>query len=258
MPGKLQVRLLEALQNDPLQNHELRPAQAAPPSSSARILAATSADLERALAEKKLREDLYYRLSAFTVRVPPLRQRREEITILLRYAMHQMARHYGLPAREFTSVMLSNCQSYGWPGNLSELEAFVKRYLVSGDQGLAPGGIELPTRATNGQTYRTPVSTIAAPERTRQEIPTAQAAAPQSLKLFIQGIKSEAEKNAIGAALEKTGWNRKAAARLLKVSYRTLLYKIEQYQMSASLPSLSATSAQYGAEGGNENKESGR
>jgi two-component system response regulator AtoC len=258
MPGKLQIRLLEALQNDPLQNHELRPAQAVPPSSSARILAATSADLERALAEKKLREDLYYRLSAFTVRVPPLRQRKEEITILLRYSMHQMARHYGLPAREFTSVMLSNCQSYNWPGNLSELEAFVKRYLVSGDQGLAPGGIELHTHTTGAtQTFRASVMPIAAADRTRQDGPAAQAGAPQSLKLFIQGIKCEAEKNAIGAALEKTGWNRKAAARLLKVSYRTLLYKIEQYQMTASLPSLSATSARYGAEG-NENKESGR
>jgi DNA-binding NtrC family response regulator len=66
-------------------------------------------------------------------------------------------------------------------------------------------------------------------------------AEPESLKSLIQGIKSEAEQNAIGAALKKTGWNRKAAARLLRVSYRTLLYKIEQYHMRAPdayLPSL--------------------
>jgi len=59
------------------------------------------------------------------------------------------------------------------------------------------------------------------------------AAEPESLKALIQGIKSEAEQNAIGAALKRTGWNRKAAARLLRVSYRTLLYKIEQYHMRA-------------------------
>jgi DNA-binding NtrC family response regulator len=202
MPGRLQIRLLEGLQNETLPNHELRPAQSVPPSSSARILAGTSADLERALAEKKLREDLYYRLSAFTVRVPPLRQRKEEITILLRYSMHQMARHYGLPAREFSSAMLAHCQSYNWPGNLSELEAFVKRYLVSGDQGLTPGEAELrnhTTTITHG--YRAPVTPITAPERGHQENPVAKTAAPQSLKLFIQEIKCEAEKNAIGAAL---------------------------------------------------------
>jgi DNA-binding NtrC family response regulator len=61
-------------------------------------------------------------------------------------------------------------------------------------------------------------------------------AAPQSLKSLVQSVKSEAEKNAIAAALERTGWNRKAAARLLKVSYRTLLYKIEHYHMSAAQP----------------------
>jgi len=63
-------------------------------------------------------------------------------------------------------------------------------------------------------------------------------AKPESLKSLIQGIKSEAERNAIGAALMRTGWNRKAAARLLRVSYRTLLYKIEQYHMRAPQPYL--------------------
>jgi DNA-binding NtrC family response regulator len=63
---------------------------------------------------------------------------------------------------------------------------------------------------------------------------------PESLKSLIQGIKSEAEQGAIGAALRRTGWNRKAAARLLKVSYRTLLYKIEQYEMRAPEPYLSS------------------
>ena len=62
---------------------------------------------------------------------------------------------------------------------------------------------------------------------------------PRSLKSLIQNVKSEAERNAIGTALQKTGWNRKAAARLLQVSYRTLLYKIDQYHMSSSEPFLS-------------------
>ena len=93
-----------------------------------RILAASSDKLDRALAEKRLDTDLYYRLSAFTVHVPPLRQRKEEIKLLLRYTMHKVAKHYGLPAREFTQSALDACQNHSWPGNLRELETFVKRY----------------------------------------------------------------------------------------------------------------------------------
>lgn len=253
MPGRLQVRLLQALQNSELH----RTGDGSAPPTVARILAATSTDLERALAGKKLREDLYYRLSAFTVRVPPLRQRKEEIAILLRYSMHQMAKHYGLPAREFSSAMLGACQRYDWPGNLSQLEAFVKRYLVSGDQEWTPGEME-------AESLGNPMTGVASrPFRISPDLrwphnSDETQVAPQSLKSFIQGIKCEAEKNAIAAALEKTGWNRKAAARLLRVSYRTLLYKIEQYQMTASLPSFPAPSIARFEVQGNETKGNGR
>src|SRR5208337_4813668 len=64
---------------------------------------------------------------------PPLRQRRDEIAILLRYLMHKLAKHYNLPPRGFSSSVLHACQRYSWPGNLRELETFVKRYLVAGD-----------------------------------------------------------------------------------------------------------------------------
>lgn len=235
IPSELQARLLQALLKSDLDSEHRENGRPA----GVRILAASSSNLERALADQKLREDLYYRLSAFTVRVPPLRQRRPEISLLLRYSMHRLAKHYGLSAREFPAAMLDVCQWYSWPGNLRELEAFVKRYLVSGDQALIPGEFDSekgcePLNSSRG-TERVSSSAIARnPDETEP--------APKSLKSFIQGIKCEAEKNAIGAALEKTGWNRKAAARLLKVSYRTLLYKIEQYQMNASLHSLSEPS----------------
>ena len=130
MPAGVQFKLLQVLQNNELRTAagtDLMPAHV-------RILAASSANLDRVLAEKQLREDLYHRLSAFTLQVPPLRQRKDEIATLLRYFMHNLARHYGLPPRGFSSSMLAACQQYSWPGNLKELEAFVKRYLVAGDQ----------------------------------------------------------------------------------------------------------------------------
>jgi two-component system, NtrC family, response regulator AtoC len=215
-----------------------------------RILASSSANIERALAEGKLREDLYYRLSAFTVQVPPLRQRRGEISILLSHLMHKLARHYGLPAREFSSVVLDACQRHSWPGNLTELEAFVKRYLVAGQDDLSFDELNAPA-ADNGRAGRasmaqaTMQSTARASAGNPADTPAhfgggngQEAALPKSLKSLIQSVKSEAERNAIANALHKTGWNRKAAARLLQVSYRTLLYKIDQYQMHMSDPLL--------------------
>ena len=214
MPLALQARLLKVLQD----KRFIRSGDPKPVEVDVRILAASSDKLDRALAEKRLDTDLYYRLSAFTVHVPALRQRKEEIKFILRYTMHKMAKHYGLPPREFTKSALETCQNHSWPGNLKELEAFVKRYLVAGEVEFSMSGWEAHPKS-NGNHLRLEAEA-------RESIPT-------SLKSMIQSVRSETERNAIAAALQKTGWNRKAAARLLGVSYRTILYKIEQYQMSA-------------------------
>ena len=132
MPTSVQSKLLQVLQNKQF----FRPGSGATVEVDVRILAATSANIERALSEKKLREDLYYRLSAFTVQAPPLRQRKDELPLLLRHFMHHLAKHYGLPPRTFSPAVLDACHAYSWPGNLRELEEFVKRYLVMGDKEL--------------------------------------------------------------------------------------------------------------------------
>jgi two-component system response regulator AtoC len=230
MPLALQSRLLQVLQDKQF----VRAGEDKPVAVDVRILAASSEKLDRALAEKRLRADLYYRLSAFTVHVPPLRQRRDEIQILLRYFMHKLARYYGLPAREFSPPSLAACQNHSWPGNLKELETFVKRYLVAGDKQLSLGGLE-PSNGNNGNAFHGHPVNLAVPPHAHEEVEAVGGASiPKSLKSLIQSVKWETERNAIAVALEKTGWNRKAAARLLGVSYRTMLYKIDQYHMSAS------------------------
>jgi len=299
MPEALQARLLQVLQNQSLQNQGLQnpgtPSPGLPPNGSqlrglqnhnlqtpgvpnhgllnkelrstvavpadVRILAASSAHLGRALAERRLREDLYYRLSAFTMQVPPLRQRKDEIAILLRYLMHKLAKHYNLPPRGFSASVLHACQRYSWPGNLQELETFVKRYLVAGDHeltlsemGLDSMGLDAMERSEATPDRMTPVAAGSWEERELGRT----GPEPESLKSLIQGIKSEAEQNAIGAALKRTGWNRKAAARLLRVSYRTLLYKIEQYHMQAPEPFLSRLPVEDFSVQGNGSKGSGK
>ncbi len=236
MPLGLQSRLLQVLQD----KRFVRTGEQKAVEVDVRILAASSGNMERALAEKRLRADLYYRLSAFTIHVPPLRQRKDEIKVLLRYSMHKLARYYGLPARDFSPSVLAACQNHGWPGNLKELETFVKRYLVAGEKDLSLNGFE-PHLGNNGDAPSGQNFKLALPGQDESEA-QADRSLPQSLKSLIQSVKGEAEKNAIAAALEKTGWNRKAAARLLGVSYRTMLYKIEQYHMSASESYLSSFS----------------
>jgi two-component system, NtrC family, response regulator AtoC len=253
MPFALQTKLMQVLQDKLL----LRTSSDKATSIDVRILASTSANIERALAEKKLREDLYYRLSAFTVQVPPLRQRRNEIVVLMRHLMHKLAKHYVLPPREFSVSVLDACQRYSWPGNLKELEAFVKRYLVAGDNELVFGELESNPAGTSDRSPYSDVPEFADSHSgagDTEEDPSAS----RSLKSLIQSVKGEAERNAIGTALQRTGWNRKAAARLLQVSYRTLLYKIEQYHMTASEPVLSPFQGERFSFQGNTAKSNGK
>jgi two-component system response regulator AtoC len=233
MPMGLQVNLLQVLQS----KRFVRPGTSASVEVDVRVLAASTTSMERAVSENKLREDLYCRLSAYTIHVPPLRERREELPLLMRHFMHQLAKHYGLSPRAFSPAMLEACQAYSWPGNLRELETFVKRYLVMGDKELA---FE-KSRPKLDEVAQNPVWSgprgLKQPGASPIPFPVG-ASGSDSLRSLVQSVKLEAERNAISAALEKTRWNRKAAARLLKVSYRTLLYKIEQYQMRSSDSSL--------------------
>src|SRR5208337_585497 len=102
-----------------------------------RIIATTCGDMELAAAEKRVQEELFYRLSVFELRVPPLRERHEEIPLLLGHLMNRLTRRYGVPAPHFSSALLDACQHYSWPGNLRELENFAKRFLAQGDEDAA-------------------------------------------------------------------------------------------------------------------------
>ncbi len=229
MPMGLQANLLQVLEN----KRFVRPGTTSVVEVDVRVVATSTTNIENAISENRLRPDLYYRLSAYTIHVPPLRRRREEIPLLLRHSMHQLARQYGLSPRTFSPAVLEACRSYSWPGNLRELESFVKRYLMVGDMDLSfdKSRTELEN-GTQDAVLTTPYG-LNQPALSPIQFRVG-AAGSDSLKSLVQSVKLEAERNAIAAALEKTGWNRKAAARLLKVSYRTLLYKIEQYRMKSS------------------------
>jgi DNA-binding NtrC family response regulator len=97
---------------------------------NARVLAATNIDVQKAIAEKKFREDLYYRLNAITLTIPPLRERREEIPLLLCYFMNRLAKQLCRNPLPLSEQLVEECLRYDWPGNARELANFVKRYLI--------------------------------------------------------------------------------------------------------------------------------
>ena len=107
-----------------------------------RVLASTTINLQQAIADGQFREDLYYRLSAFTMSLPPLRDRPEEISLLLRHFMGRMAARYSRLEVPFTPALIEACLHHPWRGNMRELENFVKRYLVMGDESQALGELQ--------------------------------------------------------------------------------------------------------------------
>src|SRR5215813_5471549 len=126
MPPQLQAKLLHVLQDQQFSRLGSRNVIKV----DVRILAATNIDIPKAIAERKLREDLYYRLNGFSITLPPLRERREEIGILLRHFISQIAESYGRPSMTMSPRLLEACENYPWPGNLRELGNFVKRFLI--------------------------------------------------------------------------------------------------------------------------------
>ena len=225
MPDAVQGRLLRLLEAGEF----VRRGGQTPIRADVRIIAASSGDLERAATEKRIQEELFYRLSVFELRVPPLRERQEEIPLLLGHLMNRLTRRYGVPAPGFSSTLLDACQQYAWPGNLRELENFAKRFLAHGNEEEALRALQerpdlgLARKSENGNGHSKP-----GPHLSHAQLPDEKS----SLKLLVRNAKGEAERGAIAHALEETHWNRKAAARLLNVSYRALLYKIQEYRLT--------------------------
>src|ERR1700674_1562774 len=189
-----------------------------------RVLAATNIEVQEAMKSGRLREDLYYRLNVLSINVPPLRERTTEIPLLIRHFLNKYSEKFQKPVPSPSEHLMEAAMRYPWPGNLRELENFVKRYVIlEDDEGSFRELLEM-----TGQQQRT------AP---REEAP---APKEQGLKALVRGLKDEAETEAIADALEKTNWCRKDAARMLGISYKALLYKMRQFNLDSGRGSRSA------------------
>ncbi len=227
MPLRLQANLAQVLQD----RRFIRRGTSKCIAVDVRIVAAGSISIDQAVSSRRLLADLARHLRANELQVPPLRERREEIPFLLRHFLHGLAKRYGSPKGDFTPAVIEACQEYEWPGNLRELEQFVKRYLIVGDEVLKFGkSLREAKDETRDDGLIAMPNVHEAISLHRQQLNRIWG--HKSLRSLLQSVKEETERNAIAVALQETGWNRKAAARLLKTSYRSVLYKIEQYHLN--------------------------
>jgi two-component system, NtrC family, response regulator AtoC len=209
MPAALQAKLLQVLQDGSFSRLGGR----ASVKVDVRVIAATNIDIKAAIAQKTFREDLYYRLNGFTLKMPPLRERLEEIPILAHHFMRKVAAKYARDPLPISPMLMKVLASQMWPGNLRELENTIKRYLILGNEQSIIEDLN-PARGVE------------------HDQPSAvDLGAGAGLKHLVRNLKGDAESVAIAQALEGTGWNRKVAASDLQISYKALLYKIKQYNL---------------------------
>ncbi len=217
---RLQAKLLQVLQ----EGRFSRLGSEGDVSVDARVIAATHGDLGAAVSEGSFREDLFYRLNVVTVEVPPLRERRDEILPLARHFASRFAAEAGRPVASFSDELLELFATHAWPGNVRELENLVHRVALLGAE--APVIDELRERVERARQAG----------ETRPEL--ARFLAGELPSVDLKGVGREAarvaEARLIRTVLARTRWNRRAAAEILEISYKALLYKIKDAGLASS------------------------
>src|SRR5579871_231128 len=195
-----------------------------------RVIAATNKLLERAVEEGVFREDLFYRLNVVTIHIPPLRERKEEIPVFLEYFLDKYSEYYGKHPPMFGDYAMARMMEYAWPGNIRELENLIKRYVIVGNEAQIireisthkpivlsmPGAPVSVAPAAASPAVASPVQPNTAGEF---EMP--------SLLEIGRRAAMQAEREAIERVLAQTRWNRRQAAKILKISYKALLNKLK-------------------------------
>jgi DNA-binding NtrC family response regulator len=207
LPLAMQAKLLRALQDKEIR----RVGGKESVKVDVRVVAATNKDLEKEMAEGRFREDLYYRLAVVTVDLPPLRERREDLPELIAYFVERYNREYGTRVQGVSPAVLQAFTAYAWPGNIRQLSSVMERAVLLNEGGTIGeadirGELRLPA--------------------------TAAAAGPAVPEIPDEGLDFEAlERELLRKALEKAGGVATRAARLLGMSYKTYLYRLEKFRV---------------------------
>ena len=249
MPPALQAKILHVLQD----RQFTRLGSNRPIDANVRVLAATNRNLETMMRSGNFREDLYYRLQVIELRVPPLRDRREEIVSLVEFFLTKYARVYRRPSLRPTQVLIDTILEYSWPGNIRELENMMKRFVVLQDENLVLSELAHAKQmaaaayeAASPAVVAAPAASVepafagVGPARAEEAMPAVAMAGTAmdgidvestdgvNLQTLARTAAMRAEREAIEHALVRFRWNRRKTAEYLSVSYKTLLNKIKE------------------------------
>ncbi len=215
LPIPVQVKLLRVLQERRFYRLGGKEEQV----FKAKIITATNINLEQAIRQGHFREDLYYRLNEFMLRLPTLRERCEDIPLLAKHFLNVFNRQFNKSVKEICPEVMSWFEQYAWPGNVRELKNVIKRAVVLANERVEVG--HLPEK-----------------QLTEMEVPERQPSPPEpvwsdlsgtSLKEIVKREVSNIESRVIRDTLETTHWNRTITARKLEIDYKTLYNKMKEY-----------------------------
>ncbi len=224
MPIDLQSKLLQVLE----QQEFVRVGGVNNIKVDIRIVCATNRNLEEAIANREMRDDLYYRLNEITLNMPPLRERADDIPLLCELFIKKYNTQYHRSFGGLSPEVMNNLLVFPWPGNVRQLENLIKQVVVRDDEGIIDDilrrhtPVAIPTGSAEATTTINPAT------------PTGSDNHRYSLKKRVGAAVAKEEMSLISEVLRKTNWNRRKAAAVLEISYRSLLYKIKEYGLSAS------------------------
>jgi len=222
LPLHLQVKLLRVLQENeirPVGDSKLVPIDV-------RMIAATLRDLENDVLDGRFRDDLFYRLNVITLRIPPLRERREDIPLLVNSFIKKHQEKLGLGVYGISKEALGKLLDHDWPGNIRELENCIERAMIMTEgEEISLSSLPKSVSLTSGLTNSTATA--------KGNYLGGQNNLLTSESLSIKQHTRVIEETLIKRALEQTGGNRTHAAKLLEISHRTLLYKLKEFGLAA-------------------------
>ncbi|MCB0307823.1 MAG: sigma 54-interacting transcriptional regulator [Bdellovibrionales bacterium] len=221
MPLKTQAKLLRVLQSKKIMrvgsNREI--------DTDVRVVAATNRKLEDLVAKSQFREDLYYRLNAATITVPPLRERKDEIPYLAQAFIESVCHENRISMKEISPDAMEMLSRYHWPGNIRELKNTIERAVI-----IADGDTIYPESITN----KLSTSIVEYAEPSNPEGSFGQTVVPATAIGDMKEVVSSYEKNIIVQALKRANWNQTKAADMLQIPRRTLVSKIKKYKIKRS------------------------
>ncbi len=233
LPSALQLRLQRVLEDGGFARLGSRDAVRV----DVRVIASSERDLERAVAEGRFREALFFRLNVVCLTLPPLRQRRSELPELAEFFVRQYVMHYNKPEMTLSHETLRLFAEYPWPANLQELESVVKRIVMLDSEALVCEELTRAMRNPEGTRESGSVETLAVekrggpPDAAGPPAPADSSAPVMPLKKIAREAADGAERELIFRTLQRTRWNRREAAQMLGVSYKALLYKIKRAEL---------------------------